>query len=508
MQRLTSKIFGACAAIVLSAVAGSVILLSGLQEFAFTDYETEALPAVDRLVAGDAAGFLTALPGYGGALILQAPFALLGHALGGDADLWAWRLQALPGITALFVIGVVLGIRVNRSIEGPAGAAWGCVTAAFASATPFAMVAQNYGHTEEALVAGFVVLGVLLAARGNLALAGVLVGLAAAAKPWAIVAVPVVLLAAADRRELFRVSTAVVIAGLLLTVPTFAAGGTGKVVASAHTSTSGTFRPDNLFWFAGSTNPDWQPRSPAPDDSVVGGVVTNAPGWAQRLEPAWAAKVSHPAIVAFAVLLAAAFWRRRPRLAGREDLLLLLSAVCWWRCLLDTWNVHYYALAALLALTAWEARRGRPPVVAGVATTLAWTSFQIFPASDITPDLHTALYLAWALPLGAGMVARLLAPEAFARRSAVATGALATRLPSLSAALGSSPDARHAAIAGTTRTVSVRTGAGTADGRLPGLVANTLSDAATIDPSVVAAVQPSADAVLRAAPVVPARSRG
>jgi hypothetical protein len=279
--------------------------------------------------------------------------------------------------------------------------------------------------------------------------------------------------------------------------PTALTGGTTKVGQSTHASTSGIFKPDNVFWFAGRPNPEWQQVQRSTTTRLFQRDATQA-GWAQRLEPAWAAKVSHPAIVAFAVLLAAAFWRRRPRLAGRDDLLLLLSAVCWWRCLLDTWNVHYYALAALLALTAWGARRGRPPVVAGVATTLAWTTFQIFPASDITPDLHTALYLAWALPLGVGMVARLLAPGAFARRSAVVTGALATRLPSLAAGLGSPPELRHAGIEGTT---------GTADRRLPALVTSALSDVATVDRSAVASAQPSADAALRG-PVVSARSRG
>lgn len=101
--------------------------------------------------------------------------------------------------------------------------------------------------------------------------------------------------------------------------------------------------------------------------------------------------------------------------------------------------MHYYALGALLALAAWEARRGRPPVVTCVVTTLAWTTFQIFPAPKITPDLHTALYLAWALPLGVAMVARLLAPAASIELAARLGRRLEVGLPTLARAVGARP---------------------------------------------------------------------
>lgn len=422
---------GATACIAIAAMLGAVaIAFLGLLDFSFTDYEVEAYPAISKLLDGDLSGYAAALPGYGGAVVLLSPFALVGNLVGPDHDLWAWRLQALPGVALLAGLGIVLGRRVAASVSGRAGTAWGVLTALLIGGAPFAMLAMETGHSEELLVAGLSVVGILLASRGNVVTGAVAVGLAASAKPWAVIAVPVVLLAAADRRTLIRAALACAVAGALLMVPAAVSGGATQVTQSTHSSTTGIFKPDNVFWFAGRSNPEWQTIQ---DARTVRAAETNAEkaGWAQRLEPAWAAKASHPAIVAFAVLLAAAFWRLRPRLAGREDLLLLLSAACWWRCLLDTWNVHYYALGALLALVAWEASRGRPPVASAIVTTLAWTTFQIFPASEITPDVHTALYLAWALPVGVAMVGRALAPELCRGLAARALGPLAAQLPTL-----------------------------------------------------------------------------
>lgn len=424
--------------IVLAALVGAAaVAFLGLRDFSFNDYEVEALPAVHRLVAGDLAGFAAALPGYGGSLVLQGPFAIVGHQIGPDHDLWAWRAQGLPGMLLLVGLAIHLGRRVSVGVPGRAGVAWGAVTALLVAGAPFAALAQQTGHTEEVLVAGLAVAAVLRASHGHVVSAAALIGLAAAAKPWAVIGVPVVLLAATDLRVLLRATVACIVCGALLLTPAALSGGATKVTAAAHATTSGIFKPDHVFWFAGKTNPEWTAIQQNRTVTSFQRDATQA-AWAQRLEPAWAGRLSHPAIVVFAVLLAAAFWGRRGR-GEDEDLLLLLSAVCWWRCLLDTWNVHYYALGALLALAAWEARRGRPPLATCLVTTLAWTTFQIFPASKITPDLHTALYLAWALPLGLGMIARLLAPAASAELAARLGRRLEVRLPTLARAAGARP---------------------------------------------------------------------
>jgi hypothetical protein len=440
-RRLPSFLDGTTLPIVVAALAGAfAVAFFGLRDFSFTDYEGEAKPAIDHLIAGDLAGYMHAMPGYSGAVMMQSPFALVGNLLGPDHDVWAWRAQAIPGMALLVGLGIVLGLRVSRGIGGNAGTAWGCVTAVLVGGAPFALLAAQTGHVEEAMIAGLAVASVLLAARGNVTIAAGLVGLAAASKPWAVIAIPVVLLACSDRRALVRATVVCFVVGAAVMAPTFVAGGSARVTASAHSSTSGIFKPDNVFWFAGRTNPKWAQVQEAKTDKLFQADATKA-SWAQRLEPAWAAKVSHPLVIGFAFVLSLAFWRRRRGGILSDDLLLLLSAVCWWRCLLDTWNVHYYALGALLALVAWEANRGRPPVLSCVVTTLAWTTFQIFPASSLTPDTHTAMYLAWALPLGIGMVVRLLAPEAFASASSRLGAPLAARMPTLARALRASPAA-------------------------------------------------------------------
>lgn len=98
------------------------------------------------------------------------------------------------------------------------------------------------------------------------------------------------------------------------------------------------------------------------------------------------------------------------------DLLLLLAAVLWWRCLLDTWNADYYALGGLTALAGWSALRGRFPTTALVATVAAYVSFLGAGAWwNVSPDLHTAIYLGWALPLGIGMSWAAVAPQRWGR---------------------------------------------------------------------------------------------
>ncbi|MGE4428420.1 MAG: hypothetical protein AB7G37_18350 [Solirubrobacteraceae bacterium] len=418
----------------LGALLGALaVWVVGLREFAFSDYEVEAMPAVDLLRDGQISAFLTELPGYAGAVMLQAPFGLLGGALGGDTDLWTWRFQALPGLALLTAIGALLGTRVARRLgKSPRGLALGAVAAALISGSPFAVLAQQTGHPEELLVTGLCVAAVLLAINRRPALAGALIGVAAVAKPWAVIAVPVVLLGAHDRRALLRTGTALVIAGGLLFAPTFINNGADRAVAGAHASTSGIFKPYNVFWFAGAPNPDW------PLDIRTSELFENDPtkaSWAQRLEPAWAARISHPLIVLFAGVLAALYgWRRRGRDGQGTDLLLLLATVAWWRCLLDTWNIHYYALAAVVALGAWEAWRGRVPLFTLTVTASAWINLQLISVPQTSPSLSTAIYLAWALPLGVIMVVRLLAPGLVARFTAPAGAWLRRQLPTLAGA--------------------------------------------------------------------------
>src|SRR5687767_5771599 len=79
---------------VLALVACLGLLAVGGLSPAFTDFESEAEPALRALLAGDLGGFLSRLPAYGGSVVLRAPFAVLGDVLGGD--LAVFRAMALP----------------------------------------------------------------------------------------------------------------------------------------------------------------------------------------------------------------------------------------------------------------------------------------------------------------------------------------------------------------------------------------------------------------------------
>ncbi|MDX8153506.1 hypothetical protein SK069_18045 [Patulibacter brassicae] len=424
-------------------VGAAAVVLYGLRSYAFNDYEFETLAAAQRLLAGDLSGFLERLSAYGGATLLQAPAMLAGAALGGEGtyaahqDLSAYRASAAPGLVLSAVLAMVL-VRRLRLGEGALAAGWAFVTAALVVGSPVAVLAAEAGHPEEALVVALALAAVLLAAADRPLLAAALVGLAAAAKPWALIAVPVVLCATADRRTLLRQLVVCAVAGGALLAPILAAQhGHRDVAAPLQSTTAGIFKPDNLFWFAGERNPRWSATPQARQGGVqVHDARPEDKIFAQRLEPSWVGRVSHPAIVLAAVVLALIYLRRRPPADRGDDLLLLLAAVCWWRCLLDSWNASYYAFGAVGALVAWQAWRGRPPILGLVLALAVWVMFRVLPGDVFTPDRHTAVYLAWAVPAGILMVARLLAPERVGGLAGRVGRPLVGRLPTLARIAG------------------------------------------------------------------------
>jgi hypothetical protein len=108
----------------------------------------------------------------------------------------------------------------------------------------------------------------------------------------------------------------------------------------------------------------------------------------------------------------------------------LLALVLQLRCLLDTWNAVYYAIPACLALVAWELHARRPPLVALTATILAWVTFELAPDA-LSPDFQAAAYLAWSVPLTAGLALALLRPAAWAGFTARAADVARRQLPTL-----------------------------------------------------------------------------
>jgi hypothetical protein len=90
--------------------------------------------------------------------------------------------------------------------------------------------------------------------------------------------------------------------------------------------------------------------------------------------------------------------------------LLLLALLLLLRCMLDTWDVVYYALPFVLALTAWEtAVSRRPPVLALASAVAVWAGWHWLPGFA-SADAQAAFFIAWTVPLTIGLARALYLP--------------------------------------------------------------------------------------------------
>lgn len=385
---------------------GCVTLLAalGMLTPAFTDYELEAEPSLQALRDGDWTGFLELAPAYGGSLVLRAPFALLPELWdGGDHALF--RSMAVPGLIACALLAVALWRRA-RSLGRSPLACW--VVLALVAANPLTLRALEIGHPEELLGAALCIGAALAAARDRAVVAGALLGLAVANKPWAVLAViPVLAMSRTGRPKLLAAAAA---AGGAVMLPLALAGGAVEQATAVARDAGAIFQPWQVWWFFGESG------------HIVVGNFGEKPGY--RVPPGWLTGISHPLLV---LVPAAVSLALVPRLRRRpwHDGLLLLAFVLLLRCVLDPWNVSYYSIPFLFALVTWElhARPG-PPLVSSAATLLAWITL-VWLTTRVHPDVQAAAYLAWTVPLAALLGGRLLGlGSGWARRSARAQVAL------------------------------------------------------------------------------------
>lgn len=362
----------------------------GLAGFALSDYDLEAADAFWALRTGDLDTFFSLAPAYGGSFVLRAPFAWL-TALWGGGELAVYRAVSLPGMLACAALAVVVVERMRDL--GRSRLDRGVVLIALV-ASPVALRALEIGHPEELLGGALCVAAVLAAPTRPLA-AGVLVGLAVANKPWALVAVPVVVAAVPASRAV-RTGLAAGAIVLLVVSPLLLFGASFAQNTAVVSSTGDIFQPWQVWWFLGE-----------------GGRLHEQFGAGVRIlrhPPDWLMPLTRPMVLAVPVALAAAWWRVR-RTDARADAgaaLLLLSLVLHLRCLLDPWNIGYYGLPALLGLATWEGlhRRDRPPVLTLAFVAANWLTFETL-FTRVGADVQSLVYVAWALPLTGWMAWRV-----------------------------------------------------------------------------------------------------
>jgi hypothetical protein len=346
------------------------------------DFYLEAYPAYEALMAGDLGGFVDRLPGYSGFTVtVGAPAALLTGALGG-AETMAYRFSAVPGLLAL----AALGVAVAGPLRAAGNRAWPIFLLA-AAGGGLTYQTLLYGHPEDLLATACAV-GAVLAARAGMSWrAAALLVVAIVAKQWAVLAIlPAAM--AAPRHGLRIAAAGVVATAALLGIQLQPSASGGH---AAITTTGLLFHPHQLFWPFGV---------PATPDFIEAGHGT-------RMGPGWLAPLVRPLIIGAGVAVAALWWLRSGPQRNRDDVLAVLALAMLLRCMLDPWNLVYYHLPLVVALAAWEARRGRDlPVLSVCVTAACWLSFVIYDAREGYGPY--VLYLAWTIPLAVGLAVALL----------------------------------------------------------------------------------------------------
>ncbi len=120
-----------------------------------------------------------------------------------------------------------------------------------------------------------------------------------------------------------------------------------------------------------------------------------------RTPPEWIESISHPLIIAVMVPLTAlyAVVKRRRTYRVPNAPLLLLTLLLALRCVLDPWDISYYALPFLLALVTWESLSfDRVPVLALLATFAAWMIFKQTAALGLSADVQALVFAMVSIP--------------------------------------------------------------------------------------------------------------
>lgn len=366
------------------AAAGLVALSAQLAARARVgDYAEEVQPTIEALLAGDPGAVTSGYYLMGPlSIVLRLPAAALVDAAGGDA-LLVYRAGVFVCLLAAVALGLVLrGRALSRGVNPWAAAAIAVLTVV----NPPTVTALAYGHPEEVLTAALAVGAVLAALDGRLRWSVVLIVAAVLSKQWALLAIPVVLVAAGHRWRLVLAQTAVL--GTLLAAPVVLAD-PGRFLATVEHLAAVTDEASRQWGAVLAQNVWWPLATPEPV-RVFDGVemVVVEP---RRLGDPYRS-LARPLMGLIVLGLAIAVARAR-----RRDVLALLAAVFLIRSMLDPANGSYYHVPLVMSLVAWDARTRPWPSAALLVSSLLWVTFErIQPIRDFA--LTNAVYLGWTVP--------------------------------------------------------------------------------------------------------------
>lgn len=352
-------------------------------------------PAIEALSKGDLDGFFAEQPPMGSfSLIVRAPFAAAGDALGGDM-LALYRLGGFACLLALALLALHVGFTMYGRGRKPGVAA---VVPLGILASPVTYAALEYGHPEELLGAALAVGAVVAAGRDRPVAAGLLLACAVATKQWALMAGLPVLLAAPRGRV--RIVAVAAVAVAALTLPMMLANWDRFWLAQESVGIATTFKNTvtaSNVWFPFADGVTATTLTPTGPEVVTQYSLDKSLG-----------HLTHPLVALLALAATVAYFFRR-RGAAPEEVLQLVALIFLIRCVLDPLTYSYHHAPFVVALVTYEALRRRVPVMSGVAiAALLLMSHVIAPLQDAV--LVNVFYLCWSLPLVAALILGVFFP--------------------------------------------------------------------------------------------------
>jgi hypothetical protein len=324
-------------------------------------------------------------------LLLRAPFAALGQAVGSGGRAHAYLDDYRFGIFPCLLGAGLLGLALARVLEGERRMVLArAAVVVLAVVNPVTLRAIHFGHPEEVLGAALLAGAAVAAVLRRPALGATLLALAVANKQWAIVGAPAVLvalIAANGWKTSVRPLGVLVALGVLLTVPLLVADADSLVdLFKRMADLRGTYVFPADVWY--------------PFGHTLGADHFVQVSRGLRGMPDWLGTVARPLIVAMGIVVPLGL-ARRVAADPAARALPLVALVMLLRCALDPADNGYYHVPFFLALLCADALTGRFYATA-VAAVLLQAPVTLTPG----PTTFNTFYIACALPFAVYLAGR------------------------------------------------------------------------------------------------------